>query len=70
MAKLCQGCVGMYGLQNITELMLGSKGDGMFLWDGILAELLGFQKKFFAHQKLSMFHMAAVLSFSVTTEFC
>ena len=66
----CYSCGGMYSLQNIKKLLLGDKEDGTFIWDRILVESLGFQRRFCVHQRLNMFHMAAVLSFTVTTEFC
>lgn len=66
----CYSCDGRYRLQNTKKLLLGGKKDGMFIWEKKLAELLGFQRSSCVQQKLSMFHMAAVLSFTVTTEFC
>lgn len=48
-------------MQSIKKPLLGGKEDGVLIWDGILAELLGFQRMFCVDQKLDMFRMAAVL---------
>lgn len=47
----------IYILQNIQKLLLGGKENGMFIWDRLLVKSLGF----FMCQKLSMFHMVALL---------